>query len=71
MTSPPRRSQKEPPPIPDLEKELVELCLEQVKVDEAQREVCPPGPNPDEREKTPSAASEPLPQNPPEPSPRG
>merc|ERR1712138_210434 len=29
---------KEPPPIPDLEKELVELCLEQVKVDEAQRE---------------------------------
>ena len=31
-------SQKEPPPIPDLEKELVELCLEQVKVDEAQRE---------------------------------
>ena len=31
--------QKEPPPIPDLEKELVELCLEQVKVDEASREV--------------------------------
>merc|ERR1711934_1283762 len=29
---------KEPPPIPDLEKELVELCLEQVKVDEASRE---------------------------------
>jgi len=29
---------KEPPAIPDLEKELVELCLEQVKVDEASRE---------------------------------
>jgi len=33
------RLQKDPAPIPDLEKELVELCLEQVKVDEAQREV--------------------------------
>ena len=34
-----RTLQKEPPAIPDLEKELVELCLEQVKVDEASREV--------------------------------
>lgn len=32
-------SQKPPPEIPDLEKELVELCLDQVKVDEAAREV--------------------------------
>merc|ERR1711998_336255 len=29
---------KPPPEVPDLEKELVELCLEQVKVDEAARE---------------------------------